>query len=150
MSGRRKANLTLEIPEASVTISGPKTPTEDIPFPPFPPGRVDEEAETPFVVDEVNIDDELNKKIDEFYNGRDDAGAGATMSPIRNDVRHKFHYRDNSNKAGAYNHIVGYLTTEQDDLNNIVQYIDTCSQQAQRTCDMLRDLRKRVCDFANF
>ena len=118
--------------------------------PPFPhpfPGNRDGEviSAAQRLLDEVKHDIEATEKADEFNWGRDVTGTGRTSSSVRSDVRHKLHYYANPNKGGEYNHISGFLTPHQQQLNKIVQNVDELSQQIQRVSARLGDLRRQIC-----
>ena len=97
--------------------------------------------------DEAKCDIEAKEKPNP---GQDVTGTGRTSSSVRGDVRHKVHYYANPNKAGEYNHISGFLTPDQEQLNKIVQNVDEVSLRVRKVSDRLGELRKQICDHAMF
>nr|BDV50247.1 MAG: wsv294-like protein [Chiromantes dehaani nimavirus] len=146
-----KVNLTLEIPAAATEIEydpPPKTPTENSPFPPFPGTTTNaiidmmEDAPSPFSCpgNDKEIASPINEKTDKKI---DDSNGSRTG--IRSDVRHAFHYYNNTNKVGEFNHI---SISRENKLQEIVGFVDHVYDRNNQVRELLDILRQQICDFA--
>nr|BDT63534.1 MAG: wsv294-like protein [Pasiphaea japonica whispovirus] len=69
----------------------------------------------------------------------------------RSNVRHSSHYINNPNKACEMNHIVGYLTPEEENFNNMIQDIDDINTKLKISVSSLDKLKEQLCrGFSNY
>ena len=122
-----KVNLTLKIPGCATNLEC--NHPQSSPIPPFPDTKVDMSEGFPFHFSPTDKD----KKTD-----------GEDVTGIRSDVRHAFHYYNNTNKEKEVNHV---SATVDEKLSYIVQLVDDVASCIGKTMEMLKHLQEQIRDF---